>query len=321
MFIDLLDPPARPHEAMPEHGLVCRDGPTRPKTLLEALRGAIRVRHMSRRTEKAYVVRARGGRRVPTVLSMDEVALLLAHIEDPSALVAGLLYGGGLRLLEGLRLRVKDLDFGRGEVTVREGKGDKDRRTILPASLARRLRSHLASVRRQYLADLEVGAGWVELPHAFGVKSPNAGRAWPWQWVFPATRMYCDPATGQRRRHHLHETVIQKAVRAAARKAGLAKRVTCHTLRHSFATHLLERGHDIRTVQELLGHKDVRTTMIYTHVLNRGALGVQSPIDALILPPQLAGDSPPPNAPGRKPSPSRNPKLPKEIDNHDASPQ
>ncbi len=180
-----------------------------------------------------------------------------------------------------MQLRVKDVDFASHEVTVRGGKGDRDRVTVLPERLEGPLLHHLVAVRQQHERDVAEGAGWVELPGALGVKYPRAGQEWGWQWVFPATRPYEDRATGQRRRHHLHETVIQRAFREAVRAAGISKRATCHTLRHSFATHLLEAGYDIRTVQELLGHADVRTTMIYTHVLRRGGLGVRSPIDTL----------------------------------------
>jgi integron integrase len=193
--------------------------------------------------------------------------------------MAFLLYGAGLRLLECARLRVKDIDPSRNQIVVRAGKGNKDRLTMLPAAIKADLLRHLEAVRAQHLRDLQAGAGWVELPGALSRKYPNAGREWPWQWVFPATRMYVDRQTGQRRRHHLHESVLQRAVRAAALRAGIAKRVSCHTFRHSFATHLLDDGHDIRTVQELLGHHDVSTTMIYTHVLNRGPGAVRSPAD------------------------------------------
>ena len=194
-------------------------------------------------------------------------------------LVCALLYGGGLRLLEALQLRVKDVDLEHREVTIRRGKGQKDRHTVLPGVLVDRLRTHLAGVKAQHDDDLGVGAGFVALPDALGRKYPNAPREWIWQWIFPATRTYVDPSTHEVRRHHLHETVIQRAVRQAALVAGISKPVTPHTLRHSFATHLLEDGYDIRTIQELLGHKDVTTTMIYTHVLNRRASGVRSPLD------------------------------------------
>ena len=193
--------------------------------------------------------------------------------------MASLLYGSGLRLLECARLRVKDLDIDGGRILVRDGKGRKDRITMLPARLREPLRVHLGAVRRLFDADLASGAGYVELPGALARKYPKTAREWPWQWVFPATRQYREPHTQQVRRHHLHETVLQKAFRAACTAANLSKRATCHSLRHSFATHLLEAGYDIRTIQELLGHRDVATTMIYTHVLNRGPLGVRSPLD------------------------------------------
>ncbi|MCH7777068.1 MAG: integron integrase [Gemmatimonadetes bacterium] len=195
--------------------------------------------------------------------------------------VAALLYGSGLRLLEGLRLRVKDVDFASKQLVVRSGKGDRDRVTMLPRMVVASLRAHLRMVKVQHERDLAEGAGRVALPGALARKYKEAASEWRWQWVFPATRHYVDPRTGDRRRHHLHESVIQRAFREAVRASGIAKRASCHTLRHSFATHLLAAGYDIRTVQQLLGHRDLRTTMIYTHVLNRGGLAVQSPADML----------------------------------------
>jgi len=229
------------------------------------------------------IVRAKTVSRLPVVLSRQEVRAVIDRLDGLPWLMAGLLYGAGLRLLECARLRVKDVDPARNEIVVRQGKGGRDRRTMLPAGLGSHLVVHLESVRRQHEEDVRRGAGWVELPGAIARKYPNAGREWAWQWVFPATRTYVEPATGQRRRHHLHETVVQRAVRIAVIRSGIAKPASCHTFRHSFATHLLEDGYDIRTVQELLGHRDVRTTMIYTHVLNRGGRGVLSPADRLGL--------------------------------------
>ncbi len=228
------------------------------------------------------LVRARRPARLPVVLSRDEVRRLLAGVRGTPNLVCRLLYGTGMRLLEALRLRVKDVDFACNEIVVRDGKGGKDRRTILPVSLREPLEEHLAGVRGLHDADLAAGAGCVRLPGALAAKYENAAREWPWQWVFPARNRWRDEASGALMRHHLHETAVQKAVRAAAVQAGLTKPVGCHTLRHSFATHLLEDGYDIRTIQELLGHADVSTTMIYTHVLNQvGGRGVRSPVDRL----------------------------------------
>jgi len=229
------------------------------------------------------VVRATRSERLPVVLTREEVRAVIRELQGPPRLMAILLYGAGLRLLECARLRMKDVDFATNQIIVRAGKGDRDRVTMLPAVVRTDLVRHVEMVRRQHEADLRHGAGWVELPWALARKYPNAGREWAWQWVFPATRIYVDRETGQRRRHHLHESVLQRAVKEAVRRAGIAKRATCHTFRHSFATHLLEDNHDIRTVQELLGHRDVSTTMIYTHVLNRGPGGVRSPADRMGL--------------------------------------
>ena len=227
------------------------------------------------------IVRAKRPQRLPVVLTRDEVRAVLRRLEGAPRLMAYLLYGAGLRLLECCRLRVQDVDFASNQIVVRGGKGDKDRMTMLPAVIKPDLARHLESVREQYRRDVECGAGWVELPTALARKYPNAGREWVWHWVFPATRMYVERLTGQRRRHHLHESVLQRAVKHAVWHAGIAKRAGPHTLRHSFATHLLEEGRDIRTVQELLGHRDVSTTMIYTHVLNLGPAAVRSPVDRM----------------------------------------
>lgn len=320
-----------------------------PPRLLDRLRLAIRTRHYSRRTERAYVlwivrfvryhnlrhpkelgaadvtqflsslatterlsassqnqalaailflyrhviggdlpwidgiVRAVRPVRLPVFLSRDEVRTVIARLHGAHRLVALLLYGAGLRILEALRLRVKDVDFNTNSVTIRRGKGAKDRITMLPAIVKSELRRHLATIRRMHEQDLVRGAGSVELPEALARKYPSAERDWSWQWIFPARRFYVDKETGEIRRHHLHETVLQRSVRFAALSAGITKRVTCHTFRHSFATHLLEDGQDIRTVQSLLGHADLRTTMIYTHVLNRGPAGVRSPADRIPL--------------------------------------
>jgi integron integrase len=331
----------------PVLGPIVGSGPSTAPRLLERVRLAIRARHYSPRTEKAYVawirqfiffhgkrhpdelgapevtgflshlasqrhvsastqtqafaailflyrdvlgrnlvgledvVRAKRPVRVPLVLARDEVRAILRRMRGTPLLMCSLLYGAGLRLLECCRLRVKDVDFDRCEITVHDGKGRKDRVTVLPARLVPALRAQLGHAQRQFLADVEGAAGYVTLPYALDRKYPNAGREWPWQWVFPARRIHVDPETGQRRRHHLHESLLQREFAAAVRSAGLAKPATCHTLRHSFATHLLETGCDIRTIQELLGHTDVSTTMIYTHVLNWGGRGVRSPLDML----------------------------------------
>jgi integron integrase len=230
------------------------------------------------------IVRARRPSRLPVVLSREEVSSLLSRLHGVVGLMASVMYGSGLRLLECAELRVKDLNFDRHELTVRDGKGGKDRVTMLPAALKTPLHAHLGRVKAQHDRDLAAGRGSVALPGALGVKYPNASREWGWQWVFPATRFYVDRATGERRRHHLHESVLQRAVKDAARAAGIPRPATCHSLRHSFATHLLESGYDIRTIQELLGHRDVSTTMIYTHVLNQGGRGVRSPLDQFPAP-------------------------------------
>ena len=332
--------------------LVAREAaPPTPRAprLLDRVREAVRARHYSRRTEKAYVawvrryvlfhrkrhpsemgaaeitqylsslavagkvaastqnqalsallflyrevlqhelpwlddiVRAKRPARLPVVLTRNEVRAVIRQLRGTPRLMAILMYGSGLRLLECARLRVKDVDFERQQITVRAGKGDKDRVTTLPAVIRSELIGQLEFVKKQHDVDLGQGAGWVELPWALARKYPRAGREWPWQWIFPATRLYVDRETGQRRRHHLHESVVQRAVKDAVRHAGIPKRATCHTFRHSFATHLLEDDRDIRTVQELLGHRDVSTTMIYTHVLNRGPAGVRSPADGMDL--------------------------------------
>ena len=320
--------------------------PQRPK-LLDQVRGAIRARHYSPRTEEAYVgwieqfirhhdlrhpggmgeqevsdfltslavrrgvsastqnqalsallflyrevlkldigwmkniVRSRRPRRLPVVLTRSETRQLLNELHGTQRVMAMLLYGAGLRLLECCRLRVKDLDFAADQITVRCGKGQKDRVTLLPTIVKSTLACHLEVVQAQHRRDFSRGAGWVELPDAVGRKYPNAGRDWAWQWVFPATRIYTDRETAQRRRHHRHESSLQRAVKDAVMRAGLVKLATCHTFRHSFATHLLEDGTDIRTVQKLLGHKDVTTTMIYTHVMENRWAGIRSPADRL----------------------------------------
>jgi integron integrase len=219
--------------------------------------------------------------RLPVVLSRLEVERVLAELRGTHRLVASLLYGAGLRLLEALQLRIKDVNLERKEISVRGGKGGHNRIAILPAALRGDLRRQIRKVERQHANDLRSGAGWVALPGGMSTKAPDAGRTLQWQWLFPAARRHYDEATGQHRRHHLHETAVQRAVSRAVRHSGIRSRATCHTFRHSFATHLLEDGYDIRTIQELLGHKNVKTTMIYTHVLNRGARGVRSPLDAL----------------------------------------
>lgn len=225
------------------------------------------------------VERAKRPQRIPVVLTSEEVKRVLAGLSGTHHLMASLLYGAGLRLMECVRLRVKDLDFDYRQIIVRDGKGEKDRRTIFPQPLMEPLRHHLAKIRLQHEEDVRLGCGSVYLPYALEHKYPNAATEWVWQYVFPAAKLSVDPRTGERRRHHASEDRLQKAVKRAIQEAGVEKRASCHTLRHSFATHLLEDGYDIRTIQELLGHADISTTMIYTHILNRGGRGVRSPLE------------------------------------------
>lgn len=227
------------------------------------------------------VVRAERPKRLPVILTPDEVRAILSQLVDDKRLIASLMYGSGLRLLECLRLRVHDLDFGKRQLTVRQGKGDKDRLTVLPDSLHAPLRDHLLRIKSLHAEDLAAGWGRVTLPDALARKYPNAPIDWRWQWVFPQERRWRNQTTGLEGRHHVDASLVQRAVRVAVTRAGVTKQASCHSFRHAFATHLLEAGSDIRTIQELLGHTDVRTTMIYTHVLNRGPAGVRSPFDRL----------------------------------------
>lgn len=227
------------------------------------------------------VIRARRAKRLPVVMTREEVKAIMDRLEGQVWLTACLMYGAGLRLNECLSLRVQDIDFGANQITVRSGKGSKDRLTMLPQAAKQRLVEHLQRVRAIHEKDVADGYGKVSLPHALARKYPHAAWEWRWQFVFPQKRRWVNSRTREQGRHHVDESIVQKAVKEAVRGAGIIKRATCHCLRHSFATHLLESGYDIRTVQELLGHKDVRTTMVYTHVLNRGGKGVRSPMDAI----------------------------------------
>lgn len=227
------------------------------------------------------VIRARKPKRLPIVMTRDEVREVLSHLTSSKKLMAGLLYGAGLSLMECLRLRVHDLGFGQGEILVRDGKGGKDRRTMFPESLSTPVKAHLNNVKLLHEKDIAEGWGRVSLPDALEDKYPNASREWRWQWVFPQENRWKNMKTGEEGRHPLHETLLQRAIKEAVFKANIVKRIGCHTFRHFFATHLLEDGCDIRTIQELLGHKDICTTMIYTHVLNKGGRRVRSPVDAL----------------------------------------
>jgi len=227
------------------------------------------------------VVRARKPERLPVVMTRDEAKSVLNNLSGDKWLMASIMYGSGLRLMECLRLRVKDIDFSKNEILVRDGKGAKDRRTMLPVAVKQPLQDHLTQVKMIYEKDLAEGWGRVKLPDALDRKYPNAPKEWRWQWVFPQGKRWRNDKTGEEGRHHVHETIIQRAVADSVRITQMTKRATCHTFRHSFATHLLEGGYDIRTIQELLGHKDVKTTMIYTHVLNKGGAGVKSPMDNL----------------------------------------
>ena len=263
---------------------LARDGRVAASTQNQALSALLFLYKQVLKQEMGWlqgVERAKCPARVPIVLTRDEVHKVFAHLHGTPRLMAGLLYGSGLRLMECVRLRVKDIDFGYARITVRDGKGAKDRVTMLPVNLVKSLERHLQKVQAQHEEDLEAGFGSVFLPNAIAQKYPRAAKEWPWQYVFPSSRLSFDPRSRRavKQRHHIDETLLQDAVKKAVRESGITKPATCHTLRHSFATHLLENGYDIRTVQELLGHKDVSTTMIYTHVLNKPGIGVKSPLD------------------------------------------
>lgn len=230
------------------------------------------------------ILRAKHRKTVPTVMTRNEAATVLREMRGTQRLVASLLYGSGLRLSEALQLRVKDLDLDRRELTIRGAKGGRERVSVLPAALVQPLTDQITRRRALQDQDLAAGFGWAVLPGRYAIKAPRAGAEFGWQFLFPSSTLTADPRTGARGRFHLHPTSVQRAVKAAVRALGMAKRVTCHTFRHSFATHLLEDGYDIRTIQELLGHRSVKTTMIYTHVLNRGGLGIRSPLDTILRP-------------------------------------
>lgn len=231
--------------------------------------------------ELGEIVRARKSTRLPIVMTREEIKAVLEKLTGDKWLMAMIMYGGGLRLTECLRLRIQDIDFSCNEIMVRQGKGSKDRRTMLPGAVKEPLKNHLRKVKAIHEKDIADGWGRVLLPNALARKYRSGPIDWRWQWVFPQENRWKNPVTGEEGRHHIDASILQKAFKLAVKSAGLYKRATCHTLRHSFATHLLENGYDIRTVQELLGHSDVKTTMIYTHVLNRGGLGVRSPVDTL----------------------------------------